>query len=88
VIGASFDAPADNAAFATKYAFPFPLLCDVDRSLGLAYGACDRPDASTARRVSCLIGEDGRVLRYYATVAPRDHPTEVLRDLSALAQGD
>jgi peroxiredoxin len=34
--------------------------------------------------VSCLIGEDGRVLKYYPTVAAREHPAEVLRDLADL----
>jgi len=39
ILGASFDTPADNAAFARKYSFPFPLLSDPDRTLALAYGA-------------------------------------------------
>jgi peroxiredoxin len=32
--------------------------------------------------VSCLIDEEGKVQRYYPQVAARDHPTEVLRDLT------
>ena len=81
ILGASFDTPADNAAFARKYSFPFPLLSDADRTLALAYGAADDPSAQFAKRVSCLIDEEGRVLRYYPQVAAREHVSEVLRDL-------
>ena len=82
ILGASFDTPADNAAFAKKLSFPFPLLSDTDRSLAIAYGAADDASARSAKRVSCLIDEQGRVLRYYPQVAAREHPTEVLRDLA------
>jgi peroxiredoxin Q/BCP len=54
----------------------------VDRSVGLAYGAADDASARTAKRVSCLIDEEGRVQKYYPQVAPRDHVAEVLRDLT------
>jgi peroxiredoxin Q/BCP len=75
------DTPADNAAFAARYAFPFPLLCDTDKSLSIGYGAADA-GALYPKRVSCLIDEAGRVLRYYPQVSAREHPTEVLRDLA------
>ncbi len=81
ILGASFDTPADNAAFARKLSFPFPLLSDPDRSLALAYGAAEEPSAQFAKRVSCLIDEEGRVLRYYPQVSAREHVGEVLRDL-------
>ena len=82
ILGASFDTPADNAAFAKKFSFPFPLLSDTDRSLALAYGAADDPSSQFAKRVSCLIDEQGRVLRYYPQVAAREYVGEVLRDLA------
>ena len=82
ILGASFDTPEDNAAFARKYALPFPLLCDTDKSLALAYGAADDRSARSAKRVSCLIDEQGRVLRYYAQVSTREHVAEVLADLA------
>ena len=82
ILGASFDTPADNAAFVQKFSFPFPLLSDTDRSLALAYGAADDASARSAKRVSCLIDEEGRVLRYYPQVSAREHVAEVLRDLS------
>ncbi len=83
ILGISFDTPAENARFAETESFNFPLLCDTSRSVGMAYGACDNPTAATARRISYLIGPDGRVLRAYPKVDPPRHPAEVLADLLA-----
>ena len=38
ILGASFDTPEKNKAFKDKFDFPYDLLCDVDRSVGCAYG--------------------------------------------------
>jgi len=81
VLGASFDSVADNAAFARKYDFNFPLLCDVDRTLGMAYGACANAQARHAARISVLIDEQGKISRIYDKVNPRDHAGQVLADL-------
>jgi thioredoxin-dependent peroxiredoxin len=81
VLGVSFDTVEDNAAFAQQYGFPFALLCDTDRKVGLAYGACDNAKAAYAERISYLIDEQGRILRAYPQVDPRIHAAEVLADL-------
>lgn len=47
----------------------------------MACGACDVHDAVFARRISYLIGPDGRIERPYPTVIAKDHPAQVLRDL-------
>jgi peroxiredoxin Q/BCP len=83
VLGISFDGVDENRAFAEKFGFPFRLLCDVDRSVGMAYGAADGPKAGYAKRVSYLIGEDGRVLKAYPKVDPKTHLDRVLSDLAA-----
>jgi thioredoxin-dependent peroxiredoxin len=83
ILGASFDDEAANAAFARRFEFNFPLLCDTDRTLGLAYGACDVPDAGFARRISYLIGPDGTIVHAYPKVEPKTHAGEVFRDLVA-----
>jgi peroxiredoxin Q/BCP len=83
VMGISFDSVDENRAFAEKFDFPFPLLCDVDRSIGMAYGAADAPDAGYADRISYVIGDDGRILHAYPTVDPKTHLDEVLSDLAA-----
>jgi peroxiredoxin len=51
----------------------------------MAYGACDDPKAGTARRISYLIGPDGRIKKAYPKVNPAAHPDEVLADLQDLA---
>ena len=68
ILGASFDTVADQAAFAQKFGFNFPLLADTERKLGLAYGATDDPKAGYAKRISYLIGPDGKVRKAYPKV--------------------
>ena len=71
----------ENAAFAKKFDFNFPLLCDTDRSVGLAYGACDNADAKHAKRISYLIDGEANVVKAYPNVDAAKHPEEVLKDL-------
>jgi hypothetical protein len=67
----SFDTEEENRAFAEKYNFPFRLLCDTKREIGMAYGACDSPTADYARRITYVIGPDGRILQAIGTVNAR-----------------
>jgi peroxiredoxin len=59
------------------------LLCDVDRSVGIAYGAADAPEAGYAKRISYVIGEDGRILHAYPKVDPNTHLDQELGDVAA-----
>ncbi len=61
MLGASFDDAATNRAFAEKHGYAFPLLCDTTHALGLAYGACDRREDAWPRRITYVIGRDGRI---------------------------
>ena len=70
-----------NAAFAKKFDFNFPLLSDTDRKLGLAYGAADDAQAGSAKRISYLIGPDGKIKKAYPKVNAAAHPEEILKDL-------
>jgi peroxiredoxin Q/BCP len=81
ILGASFDDEMANAAFAQKFGFNFPLLCDTERKLGMAYGAADDAKAGTPRRISYLIGPDGKIRKAYPKVNAAAHPEEVLKDL-------
>jgi thioredoxin-dependent peroxiredoxin len=72
----------ENAAFAEKFSFPYPLLCDTDRAVGLAYHACDGPDAPSARRVTYVIGPDGRIKLAVENVSTSDHPAALLASLA------
>ena len=77
----SFDTPKDNAKFAEKFEFPFPLLSDTDRKIGLAYGACDTPKDEYARRIAYVIDENGRVAEAHAKVDVKTYPQEQLKTL-------
>ncbi len=81
VLGVSFDTPTENKKFKDKFAFPFPLLCDTERALGIAYGACDDATATHPERVSVVVGKDGKVAKVYDKVDARAHPEQVLADL-------
>jgi thioredoxin-dependent peroxiredoxin len=81
ILGVSFDSPAQNAAFVQAEHFPFRLLSDGDHSLAVAVGAADSAAAPVARRISYLVGPDGRVRAVYGSVTPASHAKDVLADL-------
>jgi peroxiredoxin Q/BCP len=70
VLGVSLDKQEDNNAFKQKHGFPFPLLCDVERKLSIAYGAADDANAKTARRIAVLIDAEGKVEQVWTKVDP------------------
>ncbi len=87
VLGISFDTPEDNAAFRAKFDFPFALLCDTDRSVGVAYDVLrnsDDPFADYPKRISYLIDPEGQIAKSYEVTDPGGHATEVIADLAAL----
>lgn len=77
ILGVSFDSVKSNAAFVAKERFPFPLLSDERREAALAYGAADSPGARSARRISYVIDEKGRIAAAYPAVSPASHAREV-----------
>jgi peroxiredoxin Q/BCP len=81
ILGISFDDAEANKRFAEKFDFPFPLLCDTDRTIGMAYGAADSPRDEYARRIAYLIDENGRIAEAHAKVDPRSYPKEQLARL-------
>ena len=84
ILGASFDSPSENRAFREKFGFPFDLICDENREVGVAYGAAATPDAGYPGRISYLIDPRGRIARVYPIVGPATHPDQVLTDLGGL----
>ena len=81
ILGVSFDTVEENRAFAEKYEYNFPLLCDTKREIGLAYGACDDAQAVNAKRISYLIGPDGKIAHSFGKVDASSHPEEALKFL-------
>jgi peroxiredoxin Q/BCP len=81
VLGASFDDADANSRFAEKFDFPFPLLCDTDRKIGIAYGAAESPKDEYAKRIAYLIDENGRIAEAHPKVDPKSYPKEQLASL-------
>jgi peroxiredoxin Q/BCP len=81
ILGCSFDTVAENAAFVKKYDLPYSLLCDADREVGLAYQACDAPNAGYADRITYVIDEDGFIVKAFNHIDARAHPAKLLEIL-------
>jgi len=67
-----------NRAFAEKFGYTFPLLCDVDKELSLAYGAVASKDDQYAQRYTFLIGPDGTVEHAVDTSDPAGQAQDLL----------
>lgn len=81
VLGVSFDTVEENRAFAEKHSFPYPLLCDTDRAVGLAYKACDSKVDPYPNRITYLIGTDGTIEQAIETKDPAAQAAEILAAL-------
>jgi thioredoxin-dependent peroxiredoxin len=73
VFGVSLDNEKDNKAFAEKFSFSYPLLCDVNKDIALAYHAIKSADDQYAARISYVIGEDGKILESIESVDTKNH---------------
>jgi len=81
VLGVSVDDATANAAFRSGQSFPFPLLCDTDRAMSLAYGAVADANARAAKRVAVLIDGRGRIVRLWTKVDPKTFAADALAAL-------
>lgn len=81
MIGVSFDSVEENRRFAEKFDFPFPLLCDTEKQIGVAYGAADSQKDEYARRIAYVIDEEGKVAQAHAKVDAASYPSWQLRNL-------
>jgi peroxiredoxin Q/BCP len=76
VIGVSFDTAASHRKFIAKYDLNFPLLADTDGKIADAYGV-RMTDRDMARRVSFLIGLDGKIAHVTDTPSAATHLSEM-----------
>jgi peroxiredoxin Q/BCP len=79
VFGVSTDPVARHEKFKKRHALPFTLLADPDKAVVAAFGA--EGSLSTARRMTFLIGSDGRIERIWPRVKVKGHVEEILRAL-------
>ncbi|MEZ4333756.1 MAG: thioredoxin-dependent thiol peroxidase [Myxococcota bacterium] len=89
VLGVSPDGAAAHQKFIQKYALPFTLLSDADKSVMTKYGAYGEKmmygkKTTGVIRSSVWIGPDGKVIKHWKRVAKAEgHPAAVLEELEA-----
>ena len=76
VIGVSYDSAESHQKFIAKHNLTFPLLADTDGQIAAAYGA-KMANRMMARRVSFLIGKDGKILHVTDNPSADVHLTEM-----------
>ena len=82
ILGVSFDGQKANKRFHDRFSFNFPLLCDVDRTMGLAYGAARRPGrGGSAKRVGIIINPEGQIHHYDPSASAFRFPRTALKRL-------
>jgi thioredoxin-dependent peroxiredoxin len=86
IVGISPDPPARQARFDEKYGLGFPLLSDEDHSVAERYGAWGERSMYGRRymgiiRSAFLVGEDGRLVRVWPKVSPKDTAPSLLAAL-------
>ena len=69
---------AKNKKFADNESFPYPLLCDTDRVVCLAYGGCTSQDDGGSKRITYVIGPGGVIKDAIADVNASENPLQVL----------
>lgn len=86
VLGVSADTVKSHGKFAAKFKLPFPLLADEDKAIVQAYGVWGEKSFMGRkfmgiRRMTFLIGPDGRIKAVWPKVKPEEHAAEVLAAL-------
>jgi len=76
VVGVSFDSTESHQKFISKYHLNFPLLADTDGKIADAYGV-RMTGKEMARRVSFLIGTDGKIVHVTDTMNADTHLAEM-----------
>jgi len=81
VLGVSVQDVASHRAFREKYGLTFDLIADPRKTISSAYHALGF--LGVAKRVTYVIGADGRILAAYRRIDPGTHSQEALRILRA-----
>jgi peroxiredoxin Q/BCP len=77
VLGVSFDSAESHKKFRAKYQLNFPLLVDTEGKLADLYGARHAPNATMDKRISFLIGKDGKIAHITDTNSASIHLSEM-----------
>jgi peroxiredoxin Q/BCP len=84
VVGVSFDSADSHKNFVFKYDLTFPLIADTEGKIADAYGARMADDKKMDRRISFLIGLDGRIVHVTDSPSPDVHLDEMQHAVKGL----
>mmetsp|Transcript_68387 Transcript_68387/g.154694 ORF Transcript_68387/g.154694 Transcript_68387/m.154694 type:complete len:81 (+) Transcript_68387:319-561(+) len=80
-MGASVDSGEANKAFAEKFTFTFPLLCDTDFSMTKAFDVCKNDDCTMSARVTYVVDTDGKIEQCIDPFSAQDGAAALLNSL-------
>lgn len=83
ILGVSRDRPDAEKAFGDKLELPFPLVADPEGRIIASYGVAS--PRGTAKRITFVVGPDGKIFKVFPDVDPRQHTPEVLAAVKAAA---
>ena len=83
VIGVSFDSAASHKKFIEQYQLNFTLLADTDGKIAAAYDV-KMPLVKMAKRVSFLIGTNGKIIHVTNALGPQAHFDEMKMAIAGL----
>jgi peroxiredoxin Q/BCP len=92
VLGVSADSVASHDKFTQRFRLPFVLLADEDKTVARAYGAWGEKSFlgrtyMGMRRITFLIGPDGRIRKIWRKVKAPQHAAEVLAAVAESSGG-
>jgi thioredoxin-dependent peroxiredoxin len=83
ILGASNDSVEKNQQFNEKEKLPYPLLCDTDGAIIKSLGIMSAK-GNAAQRITFIIDADGKIAKIYDKVSVKDHPKEVLAEVTKM----
>jgi thioredoxin-dependent peroxiredoxin len=83
IIGVSFDSAESHKKFIAQYNLNFPLLADPDGKIVEAYDV-KMPMMKMSKRVSFLIGPDGKIIHVTNAMNPQTHFDEMQAAIAGL----
>lgn len=84
ILGVSADSQKAQAKFRDKFAFPFPLLADDDKSVIMSFGVWGPKkfmgkDYDGIYRTTFIIDENGIIIEVISDVKTKDHSNQILK---------
>lgn len=84
LLGASGDDVALQQKFIDEHKLPMALLSDTELKLIKELGILGAAGGKTPKRVTFVVGKDGKIAKIYEKVTPATHPKEVLEFVKGL----